>query len=716
MSKSLYVTSAEGRSGKSTIALGVLETLMRSTPRVGVFRPITQSLAVRDRVLEMLLDVASTDIPYEDCVGVTYEAVHTDAERALSDIVAKFAAVKARCDAVVVIGSDFTDVATPTELSFNARVAANLGTPVLLTLGGRAADDTESTLGQATPRPASELAQLTETCLHELAEEHAALLAVVVNRADPNQLDAIHQAVAGALSASTSSHASNDIPVWVVPEDRVLVAPSVQRVLEAVDGVLVRGNPELLAREALDITVAGMNLEHVVPRLTEGSVIVVAADRAELLLAVTMAHETASFPTISAVVLNGGFELPASIERLLDGVGSQLPVIRTDFSTYKTAQRIAGSRGLLAADSPRKFDIARALFSEYVDGEQLTGLLELHTADIVTPLMFTHTLFERAKAYDAHIVLPEGNDDRVLRAASSLLTRGIVRLTILGNENEIRQRASELGLTLEDARVIDPKTSDLLDRFAQEYAEIRVHKGLTLDVAREKMTDVSYFGTMMVHLGLADGMVSGAAHTTAHTIKPSFEIIRTKPGVSIVSSVFFMLLSDRVLVYGDCAINTQPTATELADIAISSAETAVQFGVEPRVAMLSYSTGTSGTGEDVELVREATRLVRERKSDLLVEGPIQYDAASDPGVAATKLPDSKVAGHATVFIFPDLNTGNNTYKAVQRSAGALAVGPVLQGLNKPVNDLSRGALVDDILSTVAITAIQAGMNRAETTV
>lgn len=705
MSKSLYLTSAEGHSGKSTIALGVLETLMRSAPRVGVFRPIVRDSGEPDRVLEMLLEATSSTLNYHDCVGVTYDEVHSDTERALAKIVSAFAALEAQCDAVVVIGSDFTDVATPTELAFNARVAANLGTPVLLSLGGRSTDVSEAKLGQAASRPAHELAQVTDTCVHELAEQHATLLAVLVNRADPDALPEIRDAIQAVLEPEFS------VPVWTIPEDRVLVAPSVRNILDAVQGTLIRGSAELLSREALDIAVAGMNIDHVLTRLTDGAVVVVAADRAEILLAVTMAHETAAFPTVSAVVLNGGFDLPESIERLLDAIDSQMPVIRTDLGTYETAQKITNSRGLLEAGSPRKFDIARALFAEHVDAEQLTELMQLHSSGTVTPLMFTQSLFERAKAANAHIVLPEGDDDRILRAASSLLTRGIVRLTILGEAAAVRQRAAELGLNLANAQIIDPRESALLDQFAVEYARLRAHKGITVDVARERMVDVSYFGTMMVHLGLADGMVSGAAHTTAHTIKPSFEIIQTKPGVSIVSSVFFMLLADRVLVYGDCAINPHPTADQLADIALSSAETATAFGVDARVAMLSYSTGTSGEGVDVELVRAATALVRERRPELLVEGPIQYDAASDPQVAAAKLPGSAVAGNATVFIFPDLNTGNNTYKAVQRSAGAIAVGPILQGLNKPVNDLSRGASVDDILSTIAITAIQAGIAR-----
>ena len=325
----------------------------------------------------------------------------------------------------------------------------------------------------------------------------------------------------------------------------------------------------------------------------------------------------------------------------------------------------------------------------------------------VTPLMFEHMLIERARDDRRRIVLPEGTDERILRAAEILLRRRVADLTLLGDETEVRGIATQLGVDISGAHLLSPADEELHERFAQEYAKRRAHKGITADQARDVVSDVSYFGTMMVALDLADGMVSGATHTTAETIRPSFELIKTRPGVSIVSSVFLMCLADRVLVYGDCAVNPNPTAEELADIAISSAATAARFGVEPRVAMLSYSTGESGAGAQVERVREATALVRAHSPELSVEGPIQYDAAVDASVARAKLPESAVAGRATVFIFPDLNTGNNTYKAVQRSAGAVAIGPVLQGLRKPVNDLSRGATVADIVNTVAITAIQA---------
>lgn len=703
MVASIYLTSAEGRSGKSAVALGVLDALLVDAPRVGVFRPLIRAGDSRDRVLELLLTRATAEANYNECIGATYDEAHDDPDAAIVRIMEAYQALKSRCDAVVVVGSDYTDVAVPTELAFNARIAANLDTPVLLIIGGRQHEGAE-TLGQSAPRAADELAQIAEMGAHELKAAHASVLAALVNRADPQAVEQIVAQVGAALPTGT--------PVWALPEDVALVAPPVATVLAAVDGTLVRGSRELLSREVRQIVIAGMSMEHVLPRLLEGSAVVVAADRAETLLAVTMAHEAPTFPTLSAIVLNGDFALSPDVERLLDGVASALPVIRTPLGTFDTAQRITHSRGLLTAGDPGRLDRVIGLFHEHVDAAVLRSRLELHRGGVRTPIMFAYELFERAAAAGAHIVLPEGEDDRILRAASSLLARGTARLTILGDEAAVRRRGVELGLSLDAAEVIDPATSPLRTRFAQEYARLRAHKGVTLEAAAERMTDVSYFGTMMVQLGLADGMVSGAAHTTAHTIRPSLEIIKTKPGVSVVSSVFFMALADRVLVYGDCAVNPDPTAEQLADIAISSAETAAQFGVEPRVAMLSYSTGTSGSGADVDKVRRATELAQAARPELLLEGPLQYDAASDPEVGSAKLPGSQVAGRATVFIFPDLNTGNNTYKAVQRSAAAVAVGPVLQGLNKPVNDLSRGATVEDILNTVAITAVQAGMSKA----
>ncbi|WP_280503762.1 phosphate acetyltransferase [Nocardia farcinica] len=679
----VYIASPEGETGKSTVALGVLQMLCATTARVGVFRPITRSTGEPDHILELLLEHSTADIDYAQAVGVTYEDVHADPDAAISRIVERFHEVAAVCDAVVVVGSDYTEVASPSELRFNARIAVNLGAPVLLVVRG----------AERTP---AEIKHLVEVCASELRTEHATAVAVVANRCDPGQLDEVRAALRGF-----------DLPSWALPEVPLLIAPTMAELCEAVNGRMYSGDPELLQREALKIMVGGMTAEHILERLVDGVVVVAPADRSDVLLSVVNAHEAAGFPSLSGIIMNGGLLPHPAIARLMEGLKPRLPILTTELGTYDTASAAYRARGKMSAGNPRKVNTALALMEQYVDAPELLAGIRVERSDVVTPQMFEYQLIERARADRKRIVLPEGGDDRILRAAGRVLQRRIADLVILGVESAVRARAAELGVDISEAEVLDPRTSEYLEKFAATYTELRKHKGMTLDRARETVVDISYFGTMMVYEGIADGMVSGAAHTTAHTIRPSFEIIKTAPGVDTVSSVFLMCLADRVLAYGDCAVVPDPSSEQLADIAISSAATAARFGIEPRVAMLSYSTGESGSGADVDKVRVATALVRERAPELPVEGPIQYDAAVEPTVADAKLPDSEVAGRATVFVFPDLNTGNNTYKAVQRSAGAVAIGPVLQGLNKPVNDLSRGALVADIVNTVAITAIQA---------
>jgi phosphate acetyltransferase len=679
----IYVASPEGDTGKSTVALGLLHRLAATVANVGVFRPIVRAGADRDYILELLLAHSSAGLDYEDCAGVTYQQLHDDPDAAIADIVDRYHRVADKCDAVVIVGSDYTDVASPSELSMNARIAVNLGAPVLLSV--RAAD-----------RTPAEVAHVVELCLAELAAQHAHTAAVVANRCDPDEL----ADVAAALQRFTPKS-------YVLPEEPLLAAPTVAELRDAVRGTLISGDEQLLTREVMGMMVAGMTAEHCLERLRESMAVITPGDRSDVVLAIASAHAAEGFPSISCLVLNGGLPLHPSIAKLVAGLGLRLPIVATDLGTYDTARAASTAKGRVTATSLRKVDTALALMDEHVDIGDLLAQLAVPIPSVVTPQMFTHQLQDRARADRRRIVLPEGDDDRILRAAGRLLARSVADLTILGDETTVRARAAELGLDLSAAVVLNPRTSELCDQFAAQYAELRKKKGVSLEQAREIIHDVSYFGTMLVHNNMVDGMVSGAAHTTAHTVRPAFEIIRTAPDISTVSSIFLMCLADRVLAYGDCAIVPDPTSEQLADIAISSAQTAAQFGIEPRVAMLSYSTGDSGTGADVDKVRAATELVRKRAPELLVEGPIQYDAAVEPSVAATKMPDSPVAGRATVLIFPDLNTGNNTYKAVQRSAGAIAIGPVLQGLNKPVNDLSRGALVEDIVNTVAITAIQA---------
>lgn len=680
---SVYIASPEGDTGKSTVALGVLQMLCATTARVGVFRPITRSATEPDYILELLLEHGTADIEYQQAVGVGYEQVHADPDAAISEIVMRYHEVAAVCDAVVIVGSDYTDVAGPSELRFNARIAVNLGAPVLLVVRGAG-------------RSAEEVEQLVELCTAELKSEHAQLVAVVANRCAPGELEVVREVLAPF-----------GVPSWSLPEVPLLISPTMAELCEALDGEMYSGDPELLDREALGVMVGGMTAEHILERLFDGAVVIAPGDRSDVLLSVVNAHEAESFPSLAGIIMNGGLLPHPAVARLITGLKPRLPILTTDLGTYETAGVAHRTRGRMSAHNPRKVDTALALMETHVDAADFLRRLDVPLSSVVTPQMFEYQLIERARADRKTIVLPEGDDDRVLRAAGRVLQRKIADLIILGDETAIRARAAELGVDIADAQVLDPRTSEHLDDFAREYTALRKHKGMTLDRARETVTDISYFGTMMVHRGIADGMVSGAAHTTAHTIRPSFEIIKTVPGVSTVSSVFLMCLADRVLAYGDCAVVPDPSSEQLADIAVSSAATATRFGIDARVAMLSYSTGESGSGADVDKVRVATGLVRERAPELLVEGPIQYDAAVEPTVADAKLPGSEVAGRATVFIFPDLNTGNNTYKAVQRSAGAVAIGPVLQGLRKPVNDLSRGALVTDIVNTVAITAIQA---------
>jgi phosphate acetyltransferase len=687
VSRSVYIASPEGLTGKSAVALGLLDALTREVGSVGIFRPLTATSGNSndvDLTVDLLVNQPGISQSYEEAIGVTYDAARRDADEALHTIVERFGQLTDRFDVILVVGSDYTDVTSGTELSFNAKIAANLGSPVVLVVHGR-----ERTPEQIRAAAAGAIA--------ELRVNHAHTVAVIANRVDQDAAEAIRTELAELGGVVTAA----------IPESPLLSAPTFAALMEAADGELVLGSEAWMSREALSVIVAAMSLPHVLDRLLPDVAVIAPSDRTDLLPGLMLAHQSGTFPTLSGILLTGGYEIPESIRRLSEGVQQDLPIAMTSLGTFTTAERLMRVRGPITRDSSRKIETARRVFAEQVDQPALLAAINVSASDVRTPLMFEYQLMERARVDRQRIVLPESEDDRILEAAAILLRRGVANLILLGDETKVRAQASVLGLDLDEASIVSPLDPALVEKFAAAYAEARAHKGMTVERAREVVTDVSYFGTMMVHHGMADGMVSGAVNTTAHTIRPALEFIKTKPGVSTVSSVFLMCLADRVLAYGDCAVIPEPTVEQLADIAISSAETAQQFGIEPRVAMLSYSTGTSGSGADVEKVRAATELVAQRAPDLLLEGPIQYDAAIDPEVARTKLPNSPVAGRATVFIFPDLNTGNNTYKAVQRSAHAIAIGPVLQGLKKPVNDLSRGALVEDIVNTVAITAVQA---------
>jgi phosphate acetyltransferase len=686
VTRSVYVTGIERGDGRQVVELGVMELLTRQVDRVGVFRPLVHDGP--DRLFELLRARYRLTQDPASVYGLDYhEASALQAERGTDELVSRlvdrYHRVAREYEVVLVLGTDFAATQLPDELALNARLANEFGASVIPVVGGR---------GQ---NPESVRAEVRNA--HRAYEALGSrVLAMAVNRVAPGDRAEMAERLAARLP----------VPCYVLPDEPALAAPTVSQITHALGGTVLLGDDAGLARDALGFVFGGAMLPNFLNALTPGCMVITPGDRADLVVGALAAH-SAGTPPIAGVLLTLNERPSPEILTLASRLAPGTPVISVPGTSWPTAAELFGLEGKLSAATPRKAETALGLFERHVDTGELLERLAVVRSGHVTPMMFEHELLEQARASRRRVVLPEGAEERVLRAADVLVRRDVCDLTLLGDPEVIRKKAADLGIDLSAVQILDPAASELRQGFAERYAELRAHRGVSVELAYDVVADVNYFGTLMVERGLADGMVSGSVHSTAATIRPAFEIIKTSPGASIVSSVFFMCLADRVLVYGDCAVNPDPDAEQLADIAVQSAATAARFGVEPRIAMLSYSTGTSGSGADVDKVREATRLVRKARPDLLIEGPVQYDAAVDPSVAATKLPDSEVAGRATVLIFPDLNTGNNTYKAVQRSAGAVAVGPVLQGLRKPVNDLSRGALVGDIVNTVAITAIQA---------
>lgn len=686
MAQNIYITAMGPYSGKSVVALGFMEMLSARVERIGFFRPIIRGGEEADPQIELMRDRYGLDFEYERMHGPTAEEVtaliaqgaHEEIEKR---VLTAYKELERECEFVVCEGSDFVGAAPALDFELNANLANQLGCPVLVVVNAAAGGD---------------VVEEVQLAREELARKSCELFGVIVNRVDPDKVDEVER----ALAPNTGQEW-----VYVMREDAELAYPSVGEIQAALGAQTVLAAEGMLEREVCEVRVAAMSAEHFIEDLVEGTLVVVPGDRSDILIACLAATLSPSFPAIAGVLLTGGYQPSPTVRALLQT--APFPVLEIEDRTHVAAAAIAAVRPVLRAENERKIATALGVFEHSVDKVELQMRFMVKRPARMTPSMFEYELIEKAKAARARIVLPEGEDERVLRAADILLRRGVAALTILGDADAVRTRAAALGLDLEGAAIVDPLSSPERERYGAVYLQARKHKGMTEALAFETLGDPTYFGTMMVHLGDADGMVSGAAHTTGDTIRPAFEFVKSRPEVSVVSSVFFMCLSDRVLVYGDCAVNPKPDSSQLADIAISSADTARAFGIEPRIAMLSYSTGDSAKGEQVDIVREATETVRSRRGDLKVDGPIQYDAAVDAGVAKLKLPDSEVAGSASVFIFPDLDTGNVAYKAVQRSSGAVAIGPVLQGLRKPVNDLSRGCSITDIVNTVAITAIQA---------
>jgi len=697
MTKNIFIATAEPYSGKSIVALGLVNMLLGKTRKVGYFKPIINydPKEKKDVHIQTIVDYFSLPVNYDETYALTRQEAMRQLEgesqgQMMDTIISKFKKLEENYDFTVIEGSDFVGEGAAFEFEANVSIAKNLGAPAIIVVSGE---------GKTT----AQIVNSVFTMLRNFEAREVQVLAIVANKVKQDQ-------AADVKELLTLQLPKNAI-LAVIPEDKGLLNPTMKEIYENLGGNLLFGE-EYLSNQVDNFVTGAMNVPNFLRHIKDNVLIVTPGDRGDIIIGSLQANISTNYPKVAGIVLSAGSIPEEPIIRLIEGSQTVVPIISVKTGTFQTIAEIASIKSRITTDNTKKIQLAIDTFDKYVDVQALDQKIVTFTPEGITPHMFQYQLGKWAKSEIKHIVLPEGDDERVLKAAARLISQEIVNLTILGDASSIAAAVKRLGLDLDlnKVRIINPAQSEFYDDYVETLYELRKNKNVTMEMARDLMTDVSYFGTMMVYKGHADGMVSGAVHTTQHTIRPALQFVKTKPGISVVSSVFFMCLPDRVSVFGDCAVNPNPTAEQLAEIAISSAESSIRFGIEPRIAMLTYSSGTSGEGADVDKVRKATEIVQQKRPALKVEGPIQYDAAVDPVVGKQKMPNSEVAGQASVLIFPDLNTGNNTYKAVQRETGALAIGPMLQGLNKPVNDLSRGCTVDDIFNTVIITAIQSQNN------
>ena len=694
MSKAVYIATIEPNSGKSIVVLGMMRMLLGKVARVGYFRPIIDDPKEGevDNHINTVISHFELDINFKNAYAFTRSEVLQKYNKGKSgeiidEIIRKYKNLEERFDFILVEGTDFSDEGSIIEFDINVIIAKNLGIPAVIVASG-------------VDKKNEEIVGNLKLAFDTFNSKDVEVLAMVANKVTPG--------CENELQSAFNKSFGNGVDNIVIPKIDALINPTVKEIVNELEGTVLFGK-EYLNNQAGNYGVGAMQLRNYLTHIKDNSLVITPGDRADIILGVLQANISDNYPKISGIILTGGIVPEKPILDLIEGVSISFPIVSVPSGTFSITNKIGAIRSRIYLDNLQKINTSISTFEKYVNEDRLAEKLVTFKSEGLTPRMFQYNLLKRALKHKKHIVLPEGSDERILRATSRLLASDVVDITLIGNEKKLRAKATKLDIPIDfdKVNVVFPTESPNYEDYVQTFYELRKHKNVNLDMARDMMADVSYFGTMMIYKGHADGMVSGAVHTTQHTIRPALQFIKTRPGVKVVSSVFFMCLEDRVSVFGDCAINPNPNAEQLAEIAISSSESAAAFGIEPKVAMLSYSSGTSGKGEDVETVRAATAIVKERKPDLKIEGPIQYDAAVDMRVGQSKLPNSEVAGQASVLIFPDLNTGNNTYKAVQRETGALAIGPMLQGLNKPVNDLSRGCTVDDVYNTVIITAIQA---------
>ncbi|CAH6841670.1 phosphate acetyltransferase [Vibrio chagasii] len=709
MSRTIMLIPTSAGVGLTSASMGVLRAMERKGVKVSFYKPISQPRSGGDQP-----DLTSTIVGVNSDVKIGQPLAMSIAEsligndnmdELLETVVERYNQINKDADVTLIEGLVPTRK-HPFANQVNAEIAATLGAEIVLV----------ATPG--TDNPAQLKERIEVACSNFGGTKNKNISGVIINklnapvdeagRTRPDLSEIFDDADSAQQSELKVMEIFNTSPIRVlgcVPWSIELIATRAADMASHLNAEIINEG-ELNTRRIKSITFCARSLPHMIEHFKPGSLLVTSADRPDVIVAAALAAMNGV--EIGAVLLTGGYDIPAEIQDLIKpALETGLPIFKAQGNTWQTSLNLQSFSLEVPADDKERIEFINEHVAGHIDGNWIESMTEgTEKSRRLSPPAFRYQLTEFARKAGKRIVLPEGDEPRTVKAAAICAERGIAECVLLGNPEEIRRVAAQQGVEL-GAGVTIINSDEVRENYVARLVELRGAKGMTEVVAREKLQDSVFLGTMMLENGEVDGLVSGAVHTTANTIVPPFQIIKTAPDASIVSSVFFMLLPDQVLVYGDCAINPDPTAEQLAEIAIQSADSAAAFGIDPRVAMISYSTGESGKGADVDKVREATKLAQEKRPDLVIDGPLQYDAAIMENVAASKAPNSPVAGKATVFVFPDLNTGNTTYKAVQRSADLVSIGPMLQGMRKPVNDLSRGALVDDIVYTVALTAIQA---------
>ncbi|HRF43428.1 MAG TPA: phosphate acetyltransferase [Candidatus Competibacteraceae bacterium] len=704
----IFVVATEQRVGLTTVALGLVHALDRQGIPVGFCKPISQPHATDtgpERSTRLARTVTSLLPPEPIPVSEAENLLGHDRENVLlEEVITRYEQAAQNASVVIVEGLVDTEE-QPYGTHLNAKMALSLGARIIIVAAP----------GHDTPRQVADTVEVVAQAYGGI--RHQRMLGCILNLLDA-PVDPT-----GHIRFDFSRAVDNDGPghevefrtectrrwpetfklLGCIPWQRDLIAPRVQDIMHMIGAQVL--NEGYLGRRVTHVVLGAPTLVNTCQEFRAGAMVIVPGDRDDLLLAICMAAMSGT--QVAAVLLTGGFKPDPRIWKLCGAAfDTGLPVLTVPYTALQAVLYLPYLNLEVPLDDRGRMSQAVEAVASHISLDWKEPLLSTIDERRLSPPAFRHMLVERARRASKRIILPEGNEPRTIEAAIICHQRGIAHCILMGDAGRMHRLSARRGLSIpSDIVIIDP--AHIEQRYIDAMVELRGHKGLNAGLAEEQLHDTVVLGTMMLQLGEVDGLVSGAVHTTANTIRPALQLIRTAPDVKLVSSIFFMCLPEQVLVYGDCAININPNAEELADIAIQSADSAEAFGITPRVAMLSYSTGASGSGSDVEKVKEATRIARERRPDLLIDGPLQYDAATIKAVAESKAPDSQVAGRATVFIFPDLNTGNTTYKAVQRSADVISIGPMLQGMRKPVNDLSRGAMVEDIVFTIALTAIQA---------